>query len=53
MYDDQQNPEQYPQLVILQTFSKAWGNAAIRLGMAFASVDIIQVLNKIKYIGQV
>ncbi|HRU63444.1 MAG TPA: histidinol-phosphate transaminase [Paludibacteraceae bacterium] len=40
---------QYPQLVILQTMSKAWGNAAIRLGMAFASEEIIQVLNKIKY----
>ena len=40
---------QYPNLVILQTFSKAWGSAAIRLGMAFASVEIIAVLNKIKY----
>lgn len=40
---------QYPNLVILQTFSKAWGNAAIRLGMAFASAEIIAVLNKIKY----
>ncbi len=39
----------FPNLVILQTFSKAWGNAAIRLGMAFASVEIIGVLNKIKY----
>jgi len=39
----------YPNLVILQTFSKAWGHAAIRLGMAFASTDIIGVLNKIKY----
>ena len=39
----------YPNLVILQTFSKAWGSAAIRLGMAFASVEIIAVLNKIKY----
>ena len=41
--------EKYPNLVILQTFSKAWGMAGIRLGMAFASVEIIQVLNKIKY----
>lgn len=40
---------QHPNLVILQTFSKAWGSAAIRLGMAFASLDIVQVLNKIKY----
>ncbi len=39
----------YPNLVVLQTMSKAWGNAAIRLGMAFASVEIIEVLNKIKY----
>jgi histidinol-phosphate aminotransferase len=40
---------EYPNLVILQTFSKAWGSAAIRLGMAFASTEIIAVLNKIKY----
>jgi histidinol-phosphate aminotransferase len=39
----------YPNLVILQTFSKAWGLAAIRLGMAFASSEIISVFNKIKY----
>lgn len=43
------NLEQYPNLVILQTFSKAWGSAAIRLGMAFASEGIIGILNKIKY----
>lgn len=36
-------------LVVLQTFSKAWGLAGIRLGMAFASPEIIAVLNKIKY----
>lgn len=41
--------EKYPNLVILQTFSKAWGMAGIRLGMAFASNEIISVLNKIKY----
>ena len=41
--------QEHPNLVILQTFSKAWGNAAIRLGMAFADTEIIQVLNKIKY----
>ena len=40
---------QYPNLVILQTFSKAWGLAAVRLGMAFASEEIIQLLNKVKY----
>lgn len=39
----------FPNLVVLQTLSKAWGAAAIRLGMAFASEEIIQVLNKIKY----
>lgn len=43
------NLKDYPNLVILQTFSKAWGMAGIRLGMAFASVEIISVLNKIKY----
>ena len=39
----------YSNLVILQTFSKAWGLAGIRLGMAFASPEIISLLNKIKY----
>ncbi len=39
----------FPNLIILQTFSKAWGMAGIRLGMAFASSEIISVLNKIKY----
>ncbi len=39
----------FPNLVILQTFSKAWGMAGIRLGMAFASEEIIGTLNKIKY----
>jgi histidinol-phosphate aminotransferase len=38
----------YPNLVVLQTLSKAWGLAAIRLGMCFASEAIINVLNKIK-----
>jgi histidinol-phosphate aminotransferase len=41
--------EKFQNLVILQTFSKAWGMAGIRLGMAFASLEIIQILNKIKY----
>lgn len=40
---------QYPNLIVLQTFSKAWGLAGLRLGMAFASEEIISVLNKIKY----
>ncbi len=39
----------YPNLVVLQTFSKAWGLAGLRLGMAFASEEIINILNKIKY----
>ncbi len=37
-----------PNLVVLQTFSKAWGLAGARLGMAFASKEIINTLNKIK-----
>jgi len=40
---------EYPNLVILQTFSKAWGLASIRLGIALASRQIITILNKIKY----
>lgn len=39
---------EFPNLVVLQTLSKAWGLAALRLGMAFASEDIIKVFNKIK-----
>lgn len=39
---------EFPNLVILQTLSKAWGLAALRLGMAFASEEIITVFNKIK-----
>lgn len=39
----------YPNLVVLQTFSKAWGMAGIRLGMAFASKEITDVFNHIKY----
>jgi histidinol-phosphate aminotransferase len=39
----------HPNLIILQTMSKAWGSAAIRLGMAFASNDIIYIYNKVKY----
>lgn len=41
--------EKYPNLIILQTFSKAWGMAGIRLGMAFSWKPVIDVLNKIKY----
>jgi len=39
---------EYPNLVVMQTLSKAWGLAALRVGMAFASEEIIQVMNKIK-----
>ncbi len=38
----------YPNLIVLQTFSKAWGMAGLRLGMAFAQPEIIEILNKIK-----
>ena len=40
--------EEYPNLVVLQTFSKAWGLAGLRLGMAFADKAIIDILNKVK-----
>jgi histidinol-phosphate aminotransferase len=40
--------QDYPNLVVLQTLSKAWGLAGIRLGMAFASPEIIGYLNKVK-----
>lgn len=41
--------DNYPNLIILNTFSKAWGAAAIRLGMAFAQKEIIDIFNKVKY----
>ncbi len=44
-----QQLDKHPNLVVFQTFSKAWGCAAIRLGMAFASAEIISIFNKIKY----
>lgn len=40
---------QYPNLIVLNTMSKAWGCAAIRLGMAFASAEIVGLFNKVKY----
>lgn len=40
---------EYPNLVVMQTFSKAWGLAGLRLGMAFAGLPIINYLNKVKY----
>lgn len=39
----------YPRLIVLQTFSKAWACAGIRLGMAFASPEVIALYNKVKY----
>ena len=41
--------DEFRNLVVFQTLSKAWGMAGIRLGMAFASEEIILLLNKIKY----
>lgn len=41
--------DKHPNLIILQTLSKAWGMAAVRLGMAFASPEIIAYFNKVKY----
>jgi histidinol-phosphate aminotransferase len=38
----------YPNLVVLQTLSKAWGLAGLRVGMAFASAEIVGYLNKVK-----
>ncbi|MDP4821412.1 MAG: histidinol-phosphate transaminase [Saprospiraceae bacterium] len=40
--------DQYPNMIVMQTLSKAWGLAAIRLGMAFASTEIIEYYNKVK-----
>lgn len=39
----------YPNLIVLNTFSKAWASAAIRLGMAFAGEEVIALFNKVKY----
>ncbi len=41
--------QEFPNLVVLQTFSKAWGLAGARLGMAFGNKAIVDVLNSIKY----
>ncbi|MTI23230.1 histidinol-phosphate transaminase [Fulvivirga sp. RKSG066] len=42
------NLDKYKQLIVLQTFSKAWGMAGVRLGMAFANQEIISLFNKVK-----
>ncbi len=39
----------HPNMIVLNTMSKAWGCAAIRMGMAFASKEIIDIFNKVKY----
>jgi histidinol-phosphate aminotransferase len=39
---------EYPNLIVMQTLSKAWGLAALRLGLGFASLDIIDLFNKVK-----
>lgn len=39
----------YPNLIVLNTLSKAWASAGIRLGMAFAAPEIIELFNKVKY----
>lgn len=41
--------EQFPNVVVLQTLSKAWGMAGLRLGLAFASEYIIDLMSKVKY----
>lgn len=41
--------DEFPNLIVLNTFSKAWGCAGIRLGMAFASSEIISLFTKVKY----
>jgi histidinol-phosphate aminotransferase len=41
--------DRFPNLIVLNTFSKLWASAAIRLGMAFASPEIIDIFNKVKY----
>jgi len=41
--------DKYPNLIVLHTFSKAWGMASLRCGMAFASEEIIALFNKVKY----
>ena len=40
--------DRFPNLLVMQTFSKAWGLASLRLGMGFASEELIRILNKIK-----
>lgn len=41
--------DESPRLIVMQTFSKAWASAAIRLGIAYASREIVDIYNKVKY----
>lgn len=41
--------DEFPRLIVMQTFSKAWASAAMRLGIAYASEEIINIFNKVKY----
>ena len=41
--------DRHPNLIVLQTFSKAWGLASVRCGMAFASEEVLEYFNKVKY----
>ena len=40
---------EFPNLIILQTLSKAWGMAGLRLGLAFAQEEIVETLSRVKY----
>ena len=41
--------KEMPRMIVMQTLSKAWASASVRLGMAFASKEIIDIFNKVKY----
>ena len=41
--------EHFNNIIVMQTFSKAWGSAAVRLGIAYAAKEIIDIFNKVKY----
>lgn len=41
--------DDYPNLIVMQTFSKAWGMASLRMGMAFATAEIAELFGRVKY----
>lgn len=41
--------DEFPRMIVMQTFSKAWASAAMRLGIAYASKEIIDIFNNVKY----